>query len=120
MVAVGTTSCSSSGRFAPSSTFRVATPVRLPPGRFKLVTSPAATGSTGTLKMIGMSVVAALPRVLLEYPPQQSRSPDDERDRWPVPAIDWLGPPPSGIRSPHYGFRHTRFRSGLCGSHANG
>ena len=45
MVAVGTSSCSSSSRFGPSSTFNVVTPVRLPPGRFRLATSPTATGS---------------------------------------------------------------------------
>ena len=41
MVAVGTNSCSSSSRFGPSSTFNVVTPVRLPPGRFRLATSPS-------------------------------------------------------------------------------
>ena len=45
MVAVGTSSCSSSSRFGPSSTFNVVTPVRLPPGRFRLATSPTSTGS---------------------------------------------------------------------------
>src|SRR5262249_27145171 len=34
------------------------TPVRLPPGRFRLATSPDSTGSTPTLKTIGMVVVA--------------------------------------------------------------
>ena len=41
MVAVGTNSCSSSSRFGPSSTFKLVTPVRLPPGRFRLATSPS-------------------------------------------------------------------------------
>ena len=41
MVAVGTSSCSSSSRFGASSTFKVVTPVRLPPGRFRLATSPS-------------------------------------------------------------------------------
>src|SRR5215472_7929681 len=45
MVAVGTSSRSTSSCFGPSSTVRVDTPVRLPPGRFRLATSPSATGS---------------------------------------------------------------------------
>ena len=59
MVAVGTNSCSSSSRFGPSSTPRVVTPVRLPPGRLRLATSPASTGSTPIEKTIGIVVVAA-------------------------------------------------------------
>src|SRR5262245_55087826 len=34
LVALGITSCSSSSRFGPTSTFKLVTPVRLPPGRF--------------------------------------------------------------------------------------
>ena len=45
MVAVGTNSCSSSSRFGPTSTLSVVTPVRLPPGRLRLATRPASTGS---------------------------------------------------------------------------
>ena len=41
MVAVGTSSCSSSSRFGPSSTLNEVTPVRLPPGRFRLATRPS-------------------------------------------------------------------------------
>ena len=37
----------------------VVTPVRLPPGRFRLATSPSATGSTAVTKTIGMVLVAA-------------------------------------------------------------
>ena len=36
------------------------TPVILPPGRLRLATSPALTGSSPLLKTIGMVVVAAL------------------------------------------------------------
>jgi len=38
----------------------VAVPVRFPPGRAKLSTNPAATGSLPVRKTIGMLVVAAL------------------------------------------------------------
>ena len=44
-VALGINSCISSSRFGPISTFKMLTPVRLPPGRFRLVTSPNSTGS---------------------------------------------------------------------------
>ena len=55
----GTNSCSSSNCFCPSSTIKLATPVRFPPGRFKLATSPIATGSVATENTIGVVVVAA-------------------------------------------------------------
>ena len=60
VVAVGTTLCSSSSRFGSSSTLSVVTPVRLPPGRFRLATSPSATGSAPVRKTTGMVLVAAL------------------------------------------------------------
>ena len=46
--AAGTTSCSNSNCFAPSSTCNKLTPVRLPPGRLRLVTNLRATGSPFT------------------------------------------------------------------------
>lgn len=68
MVAVGSNSCSSSRRFASVSALNVVTPVALPPGRFRLATSPAATGSVPVANTIGIFVVAALaanaPRVV--------------------------------------------------------
>ena len=59
VVAVGTTSCSSSNIFGTISTFSKVTPVRLPPGRFRLATRPICTGSAIVVKTIGMVVVAA-------------------------------------------------------------
>ena len=59
MVAVGTISCSSSSHFDPTSKVNVVVPVRLPPGRFRLATSPSATGSPAMKKTIGIVVVAA-------------------------------------------------------------
>ena len=58
-VVVGTNSCSISNCFCPSSAPIPVTPVMLPPGRFMLATSPAATGSLAVTKTIGMVVVAA-------------------------------------------------------------
>src|SRR5262245_59821044 len=60
MVAEGTASCSSSNSFGPTSTPSRLTPVILPLGWFKLVTSPICTGSAMVPKTIGMAVVAAL------------------------------------------------------------
>ena len=59
MVAVGTNSRISSSRFGPTSSNKIVTPVRLPPGRFRLATSPDATGLSPTEKTIGIVVVAA-------------------------------------------------------------
>src|SRR5262249_21903323 len=56
----GTNSCNSASPLAPSSLLRMLKPVRLPPGRLRLATSPSCTGSTPTLNTIGMLVVAAL------------------------------------------------------------
>ena len=60
IVAVGTSSCSSSSRFGPTSTFKLVMPVMLPPGRLRLATSPILTGSAPTAKTIGIVAVAAL------------------------------------------------------------
>ena len=46
-------------RFDPSSTPNTVTPVRLPPGRLRLVTSPTSTGSNPIMKTIGIVVVVA-------------------------------------------------------------
>jgi hypothetical protein len=56
----GTKSCNSASTFAPSSPTNALKPVRLPPGRLRLATSPSCTGSVATLNTIGMLVVAAL------------------------------------------------------------
>ena len=56
----GTSSRRSSSRFGTSSPMTRLTPVRLPPGRERLATSPSLTGSSGTVNTIGMVVVAAL------------------------------------------------------------
>jgi hypothetical protein len=43
--ALGITSRSNCNRFGTRSTFKMAMPVRLPPGRLRLATRPDATGS---------------------------------------------------------------------------
>src|SRR6516165_1592038 len=48
----------SSSRFAANSPARKLTPVRLPPGRARLATRPSLTGSSLTMKTIGIVVVA--------------------------------------------------------------
>jgi len=59
-VAVGSNACSTSNRFGTISTFKLVTPVRFPPGRFRLSTNPTLIGSTATANTIGIVVVAAL------------------------------------------------------------
>src|SRR5215471_14060455 len=59
VVAAGRSSRSSSSRFGPSSTFKMLTPVRLPPGRFRLAISPSSIGSNPAVKTIGIVAVAA-------------------------------------------------------------
>ena len=58
--AAGTSSLSSSKRFATTSTLKKLIPVALPPGRARLATRPSLTGSSGTANTIGIVVVAAL------------------------------------------------------------
>ena len=59
-VAEGTSSRSSSSRFEVNSTFKKLIPVRLPPGRARLATSPSFTGSSAIAKTIGIVEVASL------------------------------------------------------------
>jgi hypothetical protein len=47
-------------RFVPDAPERKLTPVRLPPGRFRLATRPSMTGSPPVTNTIGTLVVAAL------------------------------------------------------------
>jgi hypothetical protein len=44
--------------FDPTSAFMLVTPVALPPGRFKLATSPASMGSAAVARTIGIVAVA--------------------------------------------------------------
>ena len=67
--AVGTNSLSSPSRFATVKTTRKLTPVRLPPGRLRLATKPAATGSKPVTKTTGIVVVAAFAAWIEMSPP---------------------------------------------------
>src|SRR5215831_8289525 len=51
---------SSSSRFAVTSTLKKLIPVKLPPGRARLATSPSLTGSSATTNTMGIVVVPAL------------------------------------------------------------
>src|SRR5260370_2391382 len=53
----GTSSRRSSSRFGTSSPTNTLTPVRFPPGRERLATSPTCTGSSGPVNTIGMGRV---------------------------------------------------------------
>ena len=50
----------SPNRFAANSTFKKLIPVRLPSGLLRLATRPSLTGSSETMKTIGIVLVAAL------------------------------------------------------------
>jgi hypothetical protein len=69
LVALGTIPRSNSSRFGPTSTAKVVTPVRLPPGRARLATSPIWTGSIPIWKTIGMLAVAAFAASAAGAPP---------------------------------------------------
>src|SRR4029077_16951344 len=57
--AAGTSSRRSSSRFATNSPVKKLMPVKLPPGRPRLVTRPSLTGSSGTAKTTGIVVLSA-------------------------------------------------------------
>ena len=74
-VAAGTSSRSSSSRFAANSAEKKLTPVRLPPGRARLATRPSLTGSSATRRQWGSSSSPPWPR-----PPCRTAARDDHGD----------------------------------------
>ena len=58
-----------SSRLRDTSTLRLDTPVRLPPGRDRLSTTPSATGSPPISKTIGIVVVADFAASATSAPP---------------------------------------------------
>jgi hypothetical protein len=78
-VALGTSSCRNSNRFAVNSAIKVLTPVTLPLGRARLATRPEVTGSSATLKMTGIVVVAALAANAAWAPPVATMRPTCRR-----------------------------------------
>src|SRR5262245_34224679 len=59
VAALGTSSRNSSKRFGPNAPAKKVTPVMLPSGRLRLLTSPRTTGSLPTAKTMGIVCVAA-------------------------------------------------------------
>ena len=117
----GASSRRSSSRFAPSVALTKVTPVMLPPGRARLATRPALTGSSPVMKTIGIVVVAALaasaPTALnaaitarLAGRPARPRA----------PAADPADCRPSGTRSRRCGRRRSRLRSAPAGTRRRG
>ena len=66
---LGTTSRRISSRFGNTCTFRLVTPVRFPPGRARLPTSPVAIGSAPISKTIGIVGVAGFAASAAGAPP---------------------------------------------------
>ena len=73
----------SSSRFAPRLAPIKVTPVTLFPGRLRLVTRPALTGSNATTNTIGTDVVAILPRAPPEARELRLDLRDGSQDRQP-------------------------------------
>jgi hypothetical protein len=71
-LAWGTISESSSSRFGVSSSVMLLTPVRLPPGRARLATSPVKTGSSPVRKTIGIVEVALFAARAVGVPPVET------------------------------------------------
>ena len=69
LVTEGSSSCISSSLFGNTSTFRVVTPVTFAPGRLRLVTSPALTGSAPDMKTIGTLAVTDFAASAVAMPP---------------------------------------------------
>ena len=112
MVAVGTSRAAAPAASRPISTSKTLTPVRLPTGRFRLATSPNATGSNPIRRRLGSSRLLPLPPCRRGHS-RRSRPPDGEPDRPPTPLVDRIGPPPSGIRSRRSDPRHSRLLQAL-------
>ena len=67
--ALGATRRSISSRLAISRLVKKLTPVMVPPGRFRLATSPSSTGSLPSANTIGMAVPVALAALATLVPP---------------------------------------------------
>ena len=67
--ASGRSLCRSSSRLAATSTLKYATPVKLTPGRLKLLTRPSSTGSEPIMNRIGIVDVASLAAAASAMPP---------------------------------------------------
>src|SRR5262249_28717353 len=95
-------------------------PVRLPPGRLRLATSPDRTGSAPTPNTIGMLIVAAVAARAGSNPGTTITALEVEPDQPPTRAVDQLGFPPSDIQSPSSGLHRSRFGLDLAGVRSAG
>ena len=111
----GITSRSNSSLFCRSSTASVVAPVRFPPGRLRLVTSPCSTGSLPVTKTIGIVDVAALAGNPVGVPVAAIRSTLRRTRSSASPAVDRICLRRSGTRSPRSGLRHSPFPPSLDG-----
>ena len=117
-VAVGTNSCSSSSRFglAPRSSWHArdvaARPVQAgdKPDRDRVAAGREDDGNRRGCRLGRQCRSGTAAR--------RSRPPDGEPDRPPAPAVDRIGPRPSGIRSLRSGPRHSQLLSGPGGMRA--
>ena len=120
VVAAGTNSCSTSSRFGPSSTFKR--------GHAREIAARSVqAGDKSELDRVAgapeddrnrRGCRLCRPCRAKWHRAWQSRSPGGEPDRPRAPASDRIGSPPSDIRSPRCGPRHSRLRSGLGGTRA--
>ena len=115
-VAVGTSSCSNSSRFGASSACQMgyAGDVAARPVEAGDEAEPGPDRRR-LRRRSEWSWSPPWPQVPQGCRSRRSRPPDGEPDRPPAPAVDRIDPPPSDIRSPRSGPRHSRFRSGPGG-----
>jgi hypothetical protein len=112
--APGTSSRRSSSRFAVSSAAEKLTPVRLLLGRERLATRPTRTGSSPTLKTMGIVVVAPLAASAETNPPVATMTATCLRTRSPPElAAGRPGSRPSDSRSQRCRLPNTLYPSGL-------
>jgi len=99
-----------SSRFSDISTFKVVTPVRLPPGRLRLATSRNSTGSAPVKNTMGIVAAAAFAAMAAEVAlPVAITLPDGQPARPPAPAGGRIGSRPTDILSPRSALDVARF-----------
>ena len=116
MIAVGTRLMQQLQPLRPDLQGQLVMPVKLPPGRFRLGTSPSATGSVPVKeddwnrcrrRLCASSRGVAALTITVTWRRTRSAASAGSRS---------IGLPPSDIRSPHCGPRQSRSRSGLGGT----
>ena len=111
----GTSSTSSSSRLGISSLAKRLTPVRLPPGRAKLRDEALPASPTKTIGIAGGRLFRGrVPVAAAARHDHVDLAADEVGGQCGQPII--VGPPPSGIRSPRFVPRRSRFRSAPGGT----